>query len=68
MSCMICLNNLKLNMKTYISYIIYMYIYETKNYFTTTEGIFKVKNNNHKNSFKYCVDEKATELSNTLGI
>ena len=29
MSCMICLNNLKLNMKTYISYIIYMYIYET---------------------------------------
>ena len=45
-----------------------MYIYETKNYFTTTEGIFKVKNNNHKNSFKYCVGEKATELSNTLGI
>ena len=41
----------------------------TKNYFSKTEGEgeFKAQYKNYKNSFIYCIDEKATELSNTFG-
>ena len=42
-------------------------IYETKNYFGTAEGEFKAQYNGHKKSFTVCIDEKATELSNTFG-
>ena len=41
-------------------------INETKNYLNTTEGEFKALYNNKKNSFTYCIDEKATELANTF--
>ena len=37
---------------------------ETKNYFSTTKGELKAQYNNHKSSFTYCTDEKATELLN----
>ena len=56
---MICLNYLKPNIKTYIC--------ETKNYFDTTESEFKAQYINHKKSITHCIDEKATELSNTFG-
>ena len=56
---MICLNYLKPNIKTYIC--------ETKNYFGTTESEFKAQYINHKKSVTHCIDEKATELSNTFG-
>ena len=40
------------------------YTSKTKNYFGTTEGEFKAQYNNHKESFTYYVDEKATSSSN----
>ena len=43
------------------------YILITKNYYSITEADFKAQYNNYKNSFTYCIDEKATEISNTFG-
>ena len=35
--------------------------------FSTTESEFRTQFHNHKNSFTYCIDEKATELTNKFG-
>ena len=47
-------------------YCIHIYVHIIYLYKFTTECEFKVQYNNHKNSFTYCVDEKAAELSNTF--
>ena len=54
------MNYSKLNTKTFIC--------EAKNYFGTTDYELKVQYNNHKKLFAHCIDEKATELSNTFGV
>ena len=57
---MIFLNHLKPNIYTYIYtyintyiyiYIIYIYVYDTKTYLSTTGGEFKAQYNNHKITF-----------------
>ena len=42
------------------------YIYETKNYFGTTEGEFKAWYNDHRKLFTKRTDEKGIELPNTF--
>ena len=42
-------------------------MYETTNYFDLTEAEFKAQYSNHKKSFTHFIDEKASELSITIG-
>ena len=63
------LDILKIIFKKHSKNLAFLFAYYFSYYFSRNEGEFKAQYNNHNNqinSFTYCIDEKATEISSTL--